>query len=104
MGFLKRLSSWFMPPQMQNNEREFWIHVRCKRCGEEIHARVDLWNELSLADSESSDESPANTTYTCRKVVMGNGRCFQLIEVRLTFNNTRKIQTRHIMGGEFIDK
>jgi hypothetical protein len=42
--------------------------------------------------------------YTCRKVLMGSGRCFQQIEVELTFNANRGITNTEISGGRFVDE
>jgi hypothetical protein len=53
MNFLTKLSRFFAPPR-RRAERYQSIYVKCKRCGEKISARVDLWNELS-PDYESAD-------------------------------------------------
>jgi hypothetical protein len=37
-----------------------------------------------------------------RKVLIGSGRCFQPIEVKLTFDANRNIISREITGGDFI--
>ena len=99
MGFLKKLGNLFAPPSSTNNARDYWITVRCKRCGEIIRARIDLWNELSLSDSDAGD----NSTYTSRKIIMGSGTCFQRIEVVLKFNSKHKLQDKQITGGDFIE-
>jgi hypothetical protein len=99
MGFLKKLSSLLSPAPQTNSGREYWIHVRCKRCGEEIRSRVDLWNELSWTDSDSGDRS----AYTARKVLMGSGKCFQQIEINLAFDSSRRVIGRQVTGGEFVD-
>ena len=87
MGFLKRLTSWFSVSAPADNKREYWINVRCRRCGETVRARVDLWNELSWTDLGTESSS----AYTCRKVLMGDGTCFQQIEVLLYFDSNRKL-------------
>jgi hypothetical protein len=99
MGFLKRITSFFSAPAPVDDKREYWIHVRCNRCGERVRARVDLWNELSWTDPESG----SNSAYTCRKVLMGSGTCFQQIEVNLYFDSNRKLIERKTTGGKFID-
>jgi len=98
MGFFKRLVGWFSVSAPADDKREYWIHVRCRRCGETIRARVDLWNELSWTDPESGSSS----AYTCRKVLLGGGTCFQQIEVLLFFDSNRKLIDRKATGGEFI--
>ncbi len=78
---------------------KFWVTVQCNRCGEEIRARIDLWNELSWTDTESGSAA----AYSCRKVLMGSSNCFQRIELRLEFDSKRNIVDRQITGGKFID-
>lgn len=72
--------------------------VRCRRCGEELTAQVNLLNDLSI-DYERD-------VYTVRKLIVGSGanRCFQAIEVRLTFNKNRQLIERWIADGEFVDE
>jgi hypothetical protein len=56
---------------------------------------VDLDNDLSLKDEGDG--------YLVRKGLMGANRCFQQIEVELTFDSTRQIQEKTITGGEFVE-
>ena len=97
MGFFDKLSNLFSSPGGGGN-RAYWIYARCNRCGEKIRARVDLSNDLSL------DYGGDQTTYFTRKVLIGEGRCFERIEVRLTFDMDRKRINREISGGEFISE
>jgi hypothetical protein len=39
----------------------------------------------------------------CRKILMGEGRCFQQIEVVLKFDQDRRMVDRTISGGDFIE-
>ena len=72
--------------------------VRCRRCGEEMSAEVNLLNDLSM--------DYARDVYTVRKLITGSGanRCFQTVEVRLTFNKNRQLIERWIADGEFVDE
>jgi hypothetical protein len=97
MSFLKKLSNLFNAPG-GDDARSYWIYARCNRCGENIRTRVDLSNDLSL------DYEGARTTYFIRKVLIGEGRCFERIEVLLTFDNNRKLINREISGGQFISQ
>jgi hypothetical protein len=55
--------------------------------------------------SQQYDEDGGKTSYYTRKVVMGSGSlCFQQIEVGLTFDENRKLISRQIQGGEFVDE
>jgi hypothetical protein len=97
MGFLKRLGN-FLSPSGGGEKFTYWIYVRCNRCGEKIRGRVDLRNELSI------DYTDDGNIFFCRKVLMGEERCFQKIEVQLTFDKDRKLIDRQITGGEFISE
>jgi hypothetical protein len=70
--------------------------VKCLRCGEIIEARVNLDNDLSVEYQEGGD------VYFAHKVLMGESKCFQRMEVELKFTSNRALLERHITGGEFI--
>ena len=97
MDLLKKLATLFAvsAPSSQG----YSISVRCNRCGEIIQAGVNLSNDLSVEYSE--DEKV--TGYFCRKLLMGKQRCFQQIQVTLTFDAHRKLIDRKIEGGRFVD-
>ena len=75
----------------------YWIAVKCKRCGEGVRARVDLRNDLS------AEYEGRKTTYRARKVLIGEGTCFQRIEVLLRFDDRRRLIERSVSGGEFYE-
>ena len=81
-----------------SRERVYWVYARCRRCGEPLRSRIDLANELSLADDGES--------YIVRKgLVGGERRCYQRCEVTLTFDGERStVISREITGGEFISE
>ncbi len=90
MSFLKRLFHGFPAPQTN-----FYIfQVRCHRCGEIIQGRINLNNDLSLDESDG---------YYVRKVLMGSGHCFERLEVVLQFDTGRKLQSKHVNGGTFVE-
>lgn len=72
------------------------LSVKCLRCGEIIEARVDLDNGLSVEYEDGGD------VFNARKGLMGNGKCFQRIEVDLKFSSNRELIERQITAGEFI--
>jgi hypothetical protein len=77
-----------------------WIAVKCKRCGELTRARIDLRNDLSIEYAEAG----SLPTYFCRKVLIGEGgHCFQRMEVELTFDANRKLVSRQVSGGQFVE-
>ena len=79
-------------PQKHN----YTFSVKCRRCGEIIEGRVDLNNDLSVEYEEGGD------VYSARKILMGENKCFQRMEVELKFTSSRELLERHITGGEFI--
>ena len=95
MGLFKKLSQR-LSSAGQEDKRAYWLTVECGRCGEAIRARVDLFNDLSPIYSESG------VTYFCRKVLIGQARCYQKIEVELTFDEKRGLTGREIKGGTFL--
>lgn len=97
MNFIKRLSGWILGPG--SYARFYPLDVRCNRCGEVINAQVNLSNDLSI-DYEAEG---GRTVFHCRKVLIGKERCFQQIEVSLTFDTNRKLLERQIAGGAFVD-
>lgn len=97
MNILQRLAAWFALPIPAASE--FPLAVRCQRCGEVIAGRVNLANELS-EDYSAETQAPI---YVCRKLLSGRQRCFQQIEVVLTFDAQRRLIDKHITGGQFVD-
>ena len=97
MSFFKRFSKLVSPPVDRN---AYWVYVKCDRCGEKLQTRINLNNDLSInyGDKEGDD------SYYCRKIIMGTGKCFERIEVELTFDNSRNVITQEIQGGKFISK
>jgi DNA-directed RNA polymerase subunit N (RpoN/RPB10) len=93
MSFFKNL---FSPPRPTGTFHSF--SVKCKRCGETIQGQVNVNNEPSLELDEKG-----KAYYTCRKVLIGNGICFQQVEVVFKFDEDRRILDRKISGGEFVE-
>lgn len=97
MGLLKNFLGIFKPRRPAG--RFYNLAVKCRRCGEVIRGRVDLLNDLSVEYDEHGKAS-----YFCRKVLMSDGgRCFQSIEVEMTFNANHELLQRQVHGGEFVE-
>lgn len=92
MGFLKNL---FSNTPSKPEKRYHVFQVKCKRCGEIIEGRVDLDNDLSLSDEGDS--------YIVRKGLIGANRCFQQIEVEMTFTPKRTLMDQSVTGGTFVE-
>jgi hypothetical protein len=75
---------------------DYTFSVKCLRCGETIEGRVDLNNDLSVEYEAGGD------VYYARKILMGENKCFQRMEVELKFTSSRELLEQHISGGVFI--
>ena len=93
MNFLKNI---FSPPSSKGTFYSFT--VKCKRCGESIQGQVNVYNEPSMELDEKG-----KSIYTCRKVLIGNGHCFQQIEILFIFDQGKNVLDRKIHGGEFVE-
>ncbi len=93
MNFLQKL---FGSSPAKPDKKYYTFSVKCKRCGETIEGRVDLDNDLSVEYEEGGD------IYHARKLLMGENRCFQRIEIELKFTANRELIEKQITGGEFI--
>lgn len=91
MDFFKKL---FAGKPVSPQSIFYTFTVKCNRCGEVIEGRINLANDLSLNDNDS---------YYVRKVIMGSGRCFQQIEVELTFDAARRLIESQVHGGTLIE-
>ena len=80
----------------KSTQRYYNFSVKCNRCGEVIEGRVDLNNDLSVEYEQGGD------IFLVRKVLIGESRCFQRIEVELKFNSARQLLEQHITGGQFV--
>ncbi|NOX63216.1 MAG: hypothetical protein GXP42_14920 [Chloroflexi bacterium] len=97
MNLLNRLSRIFsLNASVSSEERNYWLRARCDRCGEIIPVRIDLLNDLSRDFSTGH--------YFVRKVAMGDGgnRCFQRVEIELTFDSDKKLIEHQVTGGEIL--
>jgi len=97
MSFFKKIFASLSPPT-SSDARSSWVYVRCNRCGETIRARINLSNDLSI------NYNNGGKTYFCRKTIIGEGHCFQRIEVELTYSKNRKLINREIQEGQFISE
>jgi hypothetical protein len=95
MSFFKKITGFF---SSKSGAPMDWVVVKCNRCGEVIRTRVNLYNDLSLEYDENG-----KAMHFCRKVLIGEGRCFQRIEVELTYDANRRLVSREITGGQFVE-
>lgn len=106
MAFLDRLARLFRPGPQRFESSFHPFTVRCKRCGELIEGRVNIYNDPSAeyGEDDAGATRRAAPTYFCRKVLMGGGTCYQQIEVTFRFDKARKVLERTVSGGEFVDE
>jgi uncharacterized Zn finger protein len=97
MSFFKKISNIFTSASPRDHSG-YWITVRCNRCGEVIRGRIDLYNEPSV------DYRDGKPFYFCRKVLIGEQRCFQQVEVTLTFDENHNLIDRQVTGGTFVEE
>jgi hypothetical protein len=98
LSLLKRLTN-FLSSGGRQEAPAYWIYARCSKCGEVLRSRVDLRNDLSIEYEYGSDY-----TYFTRKMLIGENRCYQPIEVELRFDQRRNLVDRQIKGGEFAEE
>lgn len=92
MNLLQKL---FSSSPASSQKHDYTFSVKCLRCGEIIQGRVNLDNDLSIEYEEGGD------VYYSRKILMGENKCFQRMEVELKFTSRRELLEQHITGGVF---
>ena len=80
----------------KTEKRYYVFSVKCLRCGEIIEGRVDLDNDPSVEYEDGGE------VFHARKVLMGNGRCFQRVEATFKFTSARTLIEQQVNGGEFV--
>jgi hypothetical protein len=88
-------------PKVAESGRFFPLAARCGHCGEIVRAQINLYNDLSLGDSGNEGSSD---DYVCRKVLVGNGRCYRPLEVTLKFNAHKQLLEKTVSGGEWVEE
>lgn len=98
MSFLKKLRASLSGGAPASSRELFPVTVRCRRCGEELTVAINLAHDLS--------QDYERDVFFVRKLISGSGvtRCFQQIEVQLTFDANKRLLEREISGGSFVDE
>lgn len=92
MNFLKK---FFSGPSAIPQSHFYSFTVKCNRCGEIVEGHINLSNDLSIDDNGNS--------YFVHKTLMGNGKCFQRVEVEMKFNASKQLIKKQAQGGTFIE-
>lgn len=95
MSIFKKLVANLFPTQHKSETPAHYVYVRCKRCNEVIKGRINFLTELNKLD---------DGTYMTRKVLIGNKRCFEQIEIILYFDKKRTVMDQQIHNGFFISE
>lgn len=98
MSFFKKLRASLASGAPASSRELYPITVRCRRCGEVLTVAINLANDLS--------QDYERDVFFVRKLISGSGanRCFQQIEVQLTFDANKRLLEREITGGIFVDE
>jgi len=75
----------------------FFLKVRCNGCGEEFTLFINKSTDLAQHFDQGG-----GVTYFLNKEIIG-GRCKNRIQVRMRFDGARKLLSREIENGEFIE-
>ena len=75
----------------------FFLNVRCSSCGEEFKLFVNKSTDLA-----QKFDDRGNITYFMNKEILGSS-CRNLIYVTMEFDGSKKLVSRKIENGEFIE-
>ena len=89
-------------PTLSRDPAGYIIEVKCDRCQEIVRTRINLYNDLSLVGSDEINDA-VSASYVCNKTLMGSGHCFQRIQVKLLFDQNRKLVGKQIEEGTFLE-
>jgi hypothetical protein len=101
MDILKKLSKVLSSSPRPRTERALYLYVVCNKCGENLRARVDVWNDLTPEYEENREDA---ASYHCRKVLVGDKKCYQPIELQLKFDKNHNLIDQQIYGGKYIEE
>jgi hypothetical protein len=76
----------------------FFLKVRCSECAEEFKLFINKSYELM-----QNFEENGGVTYVLKKEIYGVG-CRNRIRVNMTFDGGKKLVSREIENGEFIEE
>jgi hypothetical protein len=76
----------------------FFLNVRCSQCDEQFNLFINKSYELM-----QNFETDGGVTYFLKKEIYGVG-CKNRIYVNMTFDGSKKLVSKEIENGEFIEK
>ena len=96
--FKKLAEKLFAKGRPEPSSDGFFLKVRCSECGETFNLFVNKSYELM-----QNFESDGSVTYALKKVVYGVG-CSNRIHVNMDFDSSKKLVSKKIENGEFIEE
>ena len=79
------------------SQQGFFLKARCTECGETFNLFIN-----TATDFLQDFDKDGNVTYALRKEIVGS-RCRNLIQVRMALDGSKKLQSKTIENGEFIE-
>jgi hypothetical protein len=96
--FKKLADKLFGKGPSESSTDGFFLNVRCSECGEQFNLFINKSYELM-----QNFETDNSVTYTLKKEVYGVG-CKNRIVVNMKFDGSKKLVSREIENGEYIDE
>jgi hypothetical protein len=98
MPVFKRLKKRLSGGVSSRSTEGFFLRVRCSACGEVFNLFINKSTDLSQRFLEGGGVS-----YFLSKEIIG-GYCRNTIRVRMEFDGSKRLLSREIENGEFIDE
>lgn len=96
--FKKLAGKLFGKGASQPSSDGFFLNVRCNECGEQFRLFINKSYELM-----QNFETDGSVTYALKKEIYGVG-CKNRIHVNMTFDGSKKLVSRDIENGEYIEE
>jgi len=93
---LKKLAKKLFGEGSTPSPEGFFLNVRCGQCGETFHLFINTSTDLA------QNFEGEGVRYSLNKEIIG-GRCKSLIQVRMEFDGAKKLISKEIENGEFLD-
>ena len=96
---LKKLAGMFLGKDKSEPSQDgFFLNVRCTQCGERFRLFINKSYELM-----QNFEADGQVTYALKKMVYGVG-CSNRIHVSMMFDSQKKLVSKEIENGEYIEE
>ena len=96
--FKKLAEKLFAKGSSESSSDGFFLNVGCSECGEEFNLFINKSYELM-----QNFETDGSISYTLKKEIYGVG-CKNRICVNMKFDGSKKLVSREIENGEYIEE